>query len=91
VGWNTVHLQVCLCRLRADGQPIDDTDLRFLSPLMQRHSGIYGQYHFAVQQYGVAAAPATLTYEPALYAKACLRSVLAYDFSKILLQPQFIP
>jgi TnpA family transposase len=62
VVWNTVHLQACLRRLRAEGQPMDDTDLRFLSPLMQRHIGIYGQYRFDVQQYGAAAAPDTLTY-----------------------------
>jgi Tn3 transposase DDE domain len=62
VVWNTVHLQACLRRLRADGPPINDEDLRFLSPLMQRHIGIYGQYRFDVQQYGVAASPATLTY-----------------------------
>ena len=61
VVWNTVHLQACLRRLRADGQPIDDTALRFLSPLMQRHIGIYGQYRFDVQHYG-AASPTTLTY-----------------------------
>jgi TnpA family transposase len=34
VVWNTVHLQACLRRLRADGPPINDEDLRFLSPLM---------------------------------------------------------
>jgi hypothetical protein len=62
VVWNTVHLQACLRRLRADGQPIDDTDLRFLSPLLQGHLGIYGQYRFDVEQYGAAASPATLTY-----------------------------
>ena len=42
VVWNTVHLQACLRRLRADGYPVDDADLRFLSPLMRRHLGIYG-------------------------------------------------
>ena len=35
VVWNTVHLQACLRRLRADGYPVDDADLRFLSPLMR--------------------------------------------------------
>jgi TnpA family transposase len=62
VVWNTVHLQACLRRLRADGHPLDDADLRFLSPLLQRHIGIYGQYRFDVQQYGAAVSPDTLTY-----------------------------
>ena len=62
VVWNTVHLQACLRRLRADGYPVDDADLRFLSPLMRRHLGIYGQYTFNVQRYGSATTPETLTY-----------------------------
>jgi len=62
VVWNTVHLQACLRRLRADGYPLDDKDLRFLSPLMRRHLGIYGQYTFDVQRYGSATAPESLTY-----------------------------
>jgi hypothetical protein len=41
---------------------VDDADLRFLSPLMRRHLGIYGQYTFNVQRYGSATAPETLTY-----------------------------
>jgi TnpA family transposase len=35
VVWNTVHLQACLRRLRADGYAVDDADLRFLSPLLR--------------------------------------------------------
>jgi TnpA family transposase len=62
VVWNTVHLQACLQRLREDGHRIEDTDLRFLSPLMRRHIGIYGQYRFDVQQYGEAAASHTPRY-----------------------------
>jgi len=60
--WNTVHLQACLRRLREDGHPIDDSDPRFLSPLMQRHIGIYGQYRLDVEQYGEAASSNTLSY-----------------------------
>jgi TnpA family transposase len=62
VVWNTGHLHACLRRLQADGYPIEARDLRFLSPLMRRHLGIYGQYTFDVQRYGVATTPETLTY-----------------------------
>lgn len=47
VVWNTVHLQGCLKRLRADGYEYSEDDLRFLSPLMHRHLGIYGRYQFS--------------------------------------------
>jgi TnpA family transposase len=40
VVWHTGHLQACLQRLREDGQAIEETDPRFLSPLLRRHSGI---------------------------------------------------
>ena len=49
---NTMHLQACLRRLRADGYRVDDADFRFLSPLTGRHLGIDGQYTFNVQRYG---------------------------------------
>jgi hypothetical protein len=62
VVWNTVHLQACLRRLRTDGHTVDDADLRFLSPLMRRHLGLYGQYTFDVQRYGATATPETLAY-----------------------------
>jgi len=62
VVWNTVHLDACLRRLRADGSAVADADLRFLSPLMRRHLGIYGQYTFAVQRYGATTAPEMLAY-----------------------------
>ena len=62
VVWNTVHLDACLRRLRADGYPVAEADLRFLSPLMRRHLGIYGQYTFDVQRYGTTTAPEMLVY-----------------------------
>lgn len=51
--WNTVHLQACLRRMWADGRAIDEEDLRFLSPLMRRHIGIYGQYTFDIGRSGI--------------------------------------
>lgn len=62
VVWNTVHLQACLRRLRTDGVVVDEADLRFLSPLMRRHLGLYGQYTFDVQRYGEATPPEKLAY-----------------------------
>jgi hypothetical protein len=62
VVWNTVHLQACIRRLRADGVPVDDADLRFFSPLLHRHLGIYGQYTFDVQRYGEKTTPDQLSY-----------------------------
>lgn len=62
VVWNTVHLQACVRRLRADGVPVEDADLRFLSPLMRRHLGFYGQYTFDVQRYGTPRTSDTLAY-----------------------------
>ncbi len=57
-----MHLQACVRRLRADNYPLDDADLRFLSPLMRRHLGLYGQYTFDVQRYGATATAETLAY-----------------------------
>ena len=62
VVWNTVHLQACLRRLRTDGVQVDDADLRFFSPLLHRHLGIYGRYTFDVQRYGEKTTPDQLCY-----------------------------
>jgi len=42
---NTVHMQACLRRFQADGEIVSDDDLRYLSPLMRRRLGLYGQYN----------------------------------------------
>jgi hypothetical protein len=39
-------MQACLRRFQADGEIVSDDDLRYLSPLMRRHLGLYGQYNF---------------------------------------------
>lgn len=62
VVWNTLHLQGCLRRLQADGHPVADEDLRFLSPLMHRHIGIYGQYSFDVKRLESVPSPENFSY-----------------------------
>jgi hypothetical protein len=32
--WNTVHIQACLRRLKADGRPVEEDDLKHPSPLL---------------------------------------------------------
>jgi hypothetical protein len=48
---NTVHMQACLRRFQADGEIVSDDDLRYLSPLMRRRLGLYGQYNFNVRRF----------------------------------------
>ena len=43
----SLQLQACLKKLRADECEYSEDDLRFLSPLMHRHLGIYGRYQFS--------------------------------------------
>jgi TnpA family transposase len=50
VCWNTVHMQGCLKKLEADEYPVNSEDLKFLSPLIRKHIGIYGQYRFDVDK-----------------------------------------
>lgn len=50
VCWNTIHMQACLKKLRADGYPVNDEDLRFLSPLSRQHLGLYGKYEFDLKR-----------------------------------------
>jgi TnpA family transposase len=51
---NTVHMQACIRRLQADGDAVSDDDLRYLSPLLRRHLGLYGQYNFDVRRFASA-------------------------------------
>jgi TnpA family transposase len=62
VVWNTVHIQACLRRLRADGRPIEDDALKHLSPLLRSHIGVYGQYSFDLRRYESVPAAETFTY-----------------------------
>jgi TnpA family transposase len=62
VCWNTVHLQACIKKLRADGVEVKEEDLRFLSPLLRHHIGIYGQYSFDFRLYDDVPSPEDLSY-----------------------------
>ena len=60
--WNTVHLQACLRRLQADSYPVNEEDLRLVSPLMRRHIGVYGQYSFDLRRYESVPAADSFSY-----------------------------
>jgi TnpA family transposase len=62
VVWNTVHLQACVKTLRAGGEQVNDDDLRYQSPLLRHHIGIYGQYNFDFRRFESAPPPESLTY-----------------------------
>jgi TnpA family transposase len=62
VVWNTVHLQACLRKMRAEGEEVNDDDLRYLSPLLRQHIGIYGQYNFDFRRFESVPAPENLAY-----------------------------
>jgi TnpA family transposase len=62
VCWNTVHLQACIKKLRADGVEAKEEDLRFLSPLLRHHIGIYGQYSFDFRRNEEISSPEELSY-----------------------------
>jgi TnpA family transposase len=59
---NTVHIQACIRRLQADGENINDDDLRYLSPLMRWHLGLYGQYNFDVRRFASVPAAENFSY-----------------------------
>jgi TnpA family transposase len=62
VVWNTVHLQACVRKLRADGEQVNDGDLRYLSPLLRHHIGIYGQYNFDFRRFETVPEAESLIY-----------------------------
>jgi len=62
VVWNTLHLQACVRKLRSDGERVNDEDLRYLSPLLRHHIGIYGQYNFDFRRFESAPPAESLTY-----------------------------
>jgi len=62
VVWNTVHIQACVRRLKADGYPVAEDDLKHLSPLLREHIGIYGQYTFDWKRSETVPAAETFTY-----------------------------
>lgn len=55
--WNTVQIQTYIEQMRAAGLDVNASDLRYLSPLMRQHLGIYGRYLFDVERYGAQMLP----------------------------------
>lgn len=62
VCWNTIHIQACLKKLRADGYVVSNEDLRFLSPLIRQHLGLYGKYEFDLSMLDKLPAPEHFSY-----------------------------
>jgi TnpA family transposase len=62
VVWNTVHLQACVKKLRSDGEQVIDDDLRYVSPLLRHHIGIYGQYNFDFRRFETIPSPESIAY-----------------------------
>lgn len=50
--WNTVYMEAAISQLRSEGYPVDDENLRHLSPTLYAHVNPYGRYHFDLK--GVA-------------------------------------
>jgi len=61
VVWNTVHIQACVRRLRADGHPVEEEDLKHLSPL--RVSARGGNFHLLNSLYAKAEIQGGLAYD----------------------------
>ncbi len=62
VVWNTVHFQACVRKLRSDSEPVNNDDLRYVSPLLRHHIGIYGQYNFDFRRFETVPSPESLSY-----------------------------
>ena len=46
--WNTRYMDAVLSQLQADGDAIEDADVRRLSPLVHKHLNFLGRYHFSL-------------------------------------------
>src|SRR3954468_17188810 len=47
--WTTVYLQAIIKQLRKEGYPIQEDDLRHLSPARYEHINPYGNYEFNIE------------------------------------------
>jgi TnpA family transposase len=48
--WNTLYMDAALQHLRAEGYPVQPTDVARLSPLVHRHINFQGRYSFALAE-----------------------------------------
>ena len=47
--WNTRYMQAALEHLRSTGYPVQDEDVRHLSPIVSGHLNFHGAHHFDLQ------------------------------------------
>jgi hypothetical protein len=52
--WNTVYMSAVLDQLKAEGYPVDDTDVAHLWPARYGHINPYGKYRFDVDGDSIA-------------------------------------
>ena len=50
VVWNTVYMAAALEQLRAEGHPVDEADVKHLSPARYEHINVFGKYAFPVAE-----------------------------------------
>ena len=48
--WNTVYMNAAIEQLKAEGYPIDEADIKHLSPARHEHVNPYGRYIFEVEK-----------------------------------------
>jgi hypothetical protein len=49
-------------KLRVGGEQVNDDDLRYQSPLLRHHIGIYGQYNFDFRRFESVPSPESIAY-----------------------------
>ena len=50
VVWNTVYMNAAIEQLKAEGYPVDESDIKHLSPARHEHVNPYGRYIFEVEK-----------------------------------------
>jgi len=48
--------------IESHGEQVIDDDLRYVSPLLRHHIGIYGQYNFDFRRFETAPSPESIAY-----------------------------
>jgi TnpA family transposase len=48
--WNTVYMAAVTEQLKAEGYPVQDSDLAHVWPTRHEHINFYGQYHFNIEE-----------------------------------------
>jgi hypothetical protein len=50
VVWNAVYMWEVIEQLKREGQQIDETDIKHLSPARYEHINVFGRYSFPVEE-----------------------------------------